>query len=48
VRAQHEHATFPSGGSADGYERHRPEETILYSVLRAYWKTFVSDPEAVA
>jgi hypothetical protein len=28
------------------YERHRPEETILFKVLRAHWKTFVLDLEA--
>jgi hypothetical protein len=28
------------------YERHRPEETILFKVLQAHWKTFLNDLEA--
>jgi Transposase zinc-binding domain/Putative transposase len=51
VRAQHEHATSArrgSAGSADDYEQHRPEETVLYSALQAHWRTFVSELEAVA
>ena len=42
------HATSASRGSADDYERHRPEETVLYSTLQAHWKTFISELEAVA
>ncbi len=30
------------------YERHRPEETILFQVLQAHWKTFLNDLEAAA
>ena len=48
MRARHEHATSASTGSANAYERHRPEETVLYSALQAHWKTFVSELEAVA
>ena len=48
MRARHEHATSASRSSADGYERHRPEETVLYTALQAHWKTFVSELEAVA
>jgi hypothetical protein len=48
VRARHEHATSASTGSADAYERRRPEETVLYSALQAHWKTFVGELEAVA
>jgi hypothetical protein len=36
------------GAQHDGhspYERHRPEETVLYKVLQAHWKTFLSDRE---
>jgi hypothetical protein len=48
VGARHEHATSASTGSADADERHRPEETVLYTALQAHWKTFVSELEAVA
>jgi hypothetical protein len=34
--------------AAAGYERHRPEETVLYSALQAHWKTSVSELEVVA
>jgi hypothetical protein len=30
------------------YERHRPEETVLYKVLQAHWKTFLTDIESAA
>ena len=30
------------------YERHRPEETVLYRVLQAEWKTFLSEMEVAA
>ena len=30
------------------YERHRPEETVLYKVLQAHWKTFLADSESAA
>jgi hypothetical protein len=48
VHAQQGRATSASSGSAGDYARHRPEETVLYSVLQAHWKTFVSELEAVA
>ena len=48
MQARHEHATSASNESADAHERHRPEETVLYSALQAHWKTFVSELEAVA
>jgi hypothetical protein len=48
VRAQHEQATSASTGSAAAYERHRPEETVLYAALQAHWKTFIGELEAVA
>ena len=41
----------PRGSAADPshvgctYERHRPEETVLYRVLQAEWKTFLSAME---
>lgn len=28
------------------YEQHRPEETVLFRVLQAHWKTFLNDLEA--
>ena len=48
MRARHEHATAARTGSTDAYERHRPEETVLYTALQAHWKTFVNELEAVA
>jgi hypothetical protein len=30
------------------YERHRPEETVLYRVLQAHWKSFLADMESAA
>ncbi|MDI1450973.1 MULTISPECIES: hypothetical protein [unclassified Polyangium] len=27
-------------GDGDRYERHRPEETVLYRVVRSYWDSF--------
>jgi hypothetical protein len=31
-----------------GYEPHRPEETVLYRVLQARWKSFLADMESAA
>jgi hypothetical protein len=31
-----------------GYERHRPEETVLWRTLQAHWKTFLAELESVA
>jgi hypothetical protein len=43
----------PSGGRAvhpsrvgQAYERHRPEETLLYQTLQAHWRTFLCDLES--
>jgi hypothetical protein len=37
-----------SAGPATGsYERHRPEETLLYTTLQAHWKTFLRQLDAV-
>jgi hypothetical protein len=30
------------------YERHRPEETVLFKVLQAHWKTFLAELESGA
>lgn len=38
------HARSP----ADPSERHRPEETLLYKTLQAYWTTFVRDLEVAS
>src|SRR4051812_17057587 len=45
-------AVRPSGASASHaqraagpYERHRPEETLLYKTLQAHWTTFLRDLE---
>jgi hypothetical protein len=38
-----------SAGLATGsYERHRPEETVLYTTLQAHWKTFLGQLDAEA
>jgi hypothetical protein len=38
-----------SAGPATGsYERHRPEETVLYTTLQAHWKTFLRQLDAEA
>ncbi len=34
-----------SPGRTDGYERHRPEETLLYRVVREHWPAFRSKAE---
>jgi hypothetical protein len=31
---------------ATGYERHRPEETLLYKTLQEHWRTFLSELES--
>ncbi len=28
---------------AGNYERHRPENTVLYQTLQAHWRTFVAE-----
>ena len=35
-------AGLPSGS----YERHRPEETVLYTTLQAHWRSFLAETEA--
>jgi hypothetical protein len=30
------------------YERHRPEETVLFKTLQAHWRTFISELETGA
>jgi len=30
------------------YERHRPEESVLFKVQRAHWKTFLAELESGA
>jgi hypothetical protein len=40
--------TSINAGLATGsYERHRPEETVLYAILRAHWMTFLRKLVAV-
>jgi hypothetical protein len=34
-------------GDGDRYERHRPEETVLYRVVRSYWDSFRERVEAI-
>jgi hypothetical protein len=34
------------GRVGQAYERHRPEETLLYRTLQAHWRTFLSDLES--
>jgi hypothetical protein len=42
----HRHPSHPSGSRF--YERHRPEETVLYKTVQAHWKTFLSELESAA
>jgi hypothetical protein len=48
VAPRHEHATTASTESEAAYERHRPEETVLYATVQAHWRTFLADLEATA
>lgn len=43
-----EPARFHGGGGQTRatYERHRPEETVLYGVHAEHWRSFLSDTEA--
>jgi hypothetical protein len=36
-------ATAPASGRGGNYERHRPEDTVLYQTLQAHWRTFVAE-----
>ena len=40
----------PIGGglATASYERHRPEETVLYTTLQAHWKAFLEELDAEA
>jgi|SRR5450631_276826 len=37
-----------AGLTTASFERHRPEETVLYTTLQAHWKTFLEELEAEA
>jgi len=37
-----------SGSTTPGYDRHRPEETVLYKTVQTHWKTFLSELESAA
>ena len=47
MRQQHGHANSTSTRAGTPYERHRPEDTVLYKTLQAHWKTFINDLETV-
>jgi Putative transposase/Transposase zinc-binding domain len=41
--AQIECAPAPASARSGSYERHRPEDTVLYQTLRAHWRTFLAE-----
>ena len=41
-------APIGAGLTTASYERHRPEETVLYTTLQAHWKTFLEELDAEA
>jgi hypothetical protein len=53
-RAGAAHLARPPASDADAngahigrsYERHRPEETVLFKVLQGHWKTFLAELES--
>jgi hypothetical protein len=53
-RAGAAHLARPPARGADAngahigrsYERHRPEETVLFKVLQGHWKTFLAELES--
>jgi hypothetical protein len=36
-------ALAPTSARGGNYERHRPEETVLYQTLQAHWRTFLAE-----
>jgi hypothetical protein len=36
-------APAPASARGGNYERHRPEDTVLYQTLQAHWRTFVAE-----
>jgi hypothetical protein len=41
--AQTECAPAPASTRSGSYERHRPEDTVLYQALQAHWRTFLAE-----
>jgi hypothetical protein len=41
--AQTAHAPATTASRQGSYERHRPEDTVLYQTLQAYWRTFLAE-----
>jgi hypothetical protein len=41
-------AHAPTSACSGNYERHRPEETVLYRTLQAHWRTFLAEVRIVA
>ena len=39
-------ARIAEGDAAPGYERHRPEETLLYQIIEQHYPRFLSELEA--